>query len=95
MLVTSEDIHHGKPHPEPFLTGAARLGLSPANCLAFEDSTACLLSATQAGCVVVEVLTRQSVVHDIDTWKTIDNYLDLRVTRKGEADFLLKIQREF
>ncbi len=95
VLVTSEDIHHGKPHPEPFLTGAARLGLSPANCLAFEDSTAGLLSATQAGCVVVEVLTRQSVVHDIDTWKTIDNYLDLRVTRKGEADFLLKIQREF
>ena len=95
VLVTSEDIHHGKPHPEPFLTGAARLGLSPANCLAFEDSTAGLLSATQAGCVVVEVLTRQSVVHDIDTWKTIDNYLDLRVMRKGEADFLLKIQREF
>lgn len=95
VLVTSEDIHHGKPHPEPFLTGAARLGLSPANCLAFEDSTAGLLSASQAGCVVVEVLTRQSVVHDIDTWKTIDNYLDLRVTRKGEADFLLKIQREF
>ncbi len=95
VLVTSEDIHHGKPHPEPFLTGAARLGLSPANCLAFEDSIAGLLSATQAGCVVVEVLTRQSVVHDIDTWKTIDNYLDLRVTRKGEADFLLKIQREF
>ncbi|WP_049096644.1 HAD-IA family hydrolase, partial [Klebsiella michiganensis] len=58
VLVTSEDIHHGKPHPEPFLTGAARLGLSPANCLAFEDSTAGLLSATQAGCVVVEVLTR-------------------------------------
>ena len=54
---------------------------------AFEDSTAGLLSATQAGCVVVEVLTRQSVVHDIDTWKTIDNYLDLRVTRKGEAEF--------
>ncbi|WP_228701549.1 HAD-IA family hydrolase [Klebsiella sp. MS 92-3] len=95
VLVTSEDIHHGKPHPEPFLTGAARLGLSPANCLAFEDSTAGLLSATQAGCVVVEVLTRQSVVHDIDTWKTIDNSLALRVTRKGEADFLLKIQREF
>ena len=35
VLVTSEDIHHGKPHPEPFLTGAARLGLSPANCLRF------------------------------------------------------------
>lgn len=95
VLVTSEDIHHGKPHPEPFHIGAARLDLSPARCLAFEDSTAGLHSATQAGCVVVEVLTRQSVIHDIDTWQTIDNYLDLSVTQKGEADFFLKIQREY
>lgn len=95
VLVTSEDIQHGKPHPDPFLIGATRLGLSPAGCIAFEDSAAGLLSATRAGCVVVEVLTRHSVVHDIDTWQTINNYLDLRVMRKGEADFLLEIQREF
>lgn len=91
MLVTSEDVRHGKPHPEPFAIGAARLNLSPARCLAFEDSTAGLLSATEAGCVVVEVLTRQSMVHDIDTWQTVDHYLDLRVMRKGEADFFLKM----
>ncbi|VDR26810.1 Phosphatase YfbT [Raoultella terrigena] len=90
MLVTSEDVRHGKPHPEPFAIGAARLNLSPARCLAFEDSTAGLLSATEAGCVVVEVLTRQSMVHDIDTWQTVDHYLDLRVMRKGEADFSLR-----
>ena len=95
VLVTSEDIVKGKPHPEPFLIGASRLNLSPANCLAFEDSIAGLLSATEAGCAVVEVLTRQSTVHDIDTWQTIDRYLGLSVTRQGEADFFLKISREF
>jgi len=59
-MVTSEDIQQGKPHPEPFLIGAARLDVSPARCIAFEDSTAGLISASGAGCVVVEVLTRQS-----------------------------------
>ncbi|ROR11510.1 HAD-IA family hydrolase [Erwinia sp. JUb26] len=94
VLVTSEDIQQGKPHPEPFLTGAARLDVSPARCIAFEDSTAGLLSASGAGCVVVEVLTRQSVVHDIDSWHTIDRYAGLNVTPKGEAEFFLTIQKE-
>lgn len=91
VLVTCEDIHHGKPHPEPFLIGATQLDLPPASCLAFEDSIAGLLSANRAGCMVVEVLTRQSVVHDINTWRTIDNYLDLSVLQKGQADFFLKV----
>lgn len=93
VLVTSEDIDRGKPHPEPFLIGAARLDLSPTRCIAFEDSTAGLLSATGAGCVVVEVLTRQSVVHDIDTWKTIERYPGLSVTQEGGAEFFLNVER--
>lgn len=91
VLVTCDDISEGKPHPEPFLTGAARLHLSPASCLAFEDSTAGLLSAVHAGCVTIDVLTRQSVVHDIETWQTIEHYLGLSVMREGEADFFLKM----
>ncbi|MCW1874426.1 HAD-IA family hydrolase [Erwinia sp. INIA-01] len=94
VLVTSEDIQQGKPRPEPFLIGAARLDVSPARCIAFEDSTAGLLSASGAGCVVVEVLTRQSVVHDIDSWQTINRYAGLSVTQKGETEFFLTIQRE-
>ncbi|MBK0034831.1 HAD-IA family hydrolase [Erwinia sp. S43] len=94
VLVTSEDIQQGKPHPEPFLIGAARLDVSPTRCIAFEDSTAGLLSASGAGCVVVEVLTRQSVVHDIDTWQTINRYAGLSVTQKDETEFFLTIQRE-
>lgn len=53
--VTIESVERGKPHPEPFLRGAAALGLPTSELLAFEDGAAGLASATAAGaeCVVV------------------------------------------
>lgn len=55
VIVTEEDVHHGKPHPEGFLTGAARLGLQPADILVFEDSLPGLQAARAAGmrCIAV------------------------------------------
>lgn len=90
VLVTSEDIQHGKPHPEPFLKGAQKLNISPSRCIAFEDSEAGLRSASAAGSVVVEVLTPQSTVHDIEAYATIRHYLDLAVTHQRGADFSLR-----
>jgi HAD superfamily hydrolase (TIGR01509 family) len=54
-VVTGDDVVRGKPHPEPYLEGAARLGLPPAACLALEDSPTGARSAWTAGCVVVAV----------------------------------------
>ncbi|MBD8063150.1 HAD family hydrolase [Oceanitalea stevensii] len=48
-LVTAEDTPVGKPAPAPFLLGAERLGVDPADCLAAEDSVAGLASARAAG----------------------------------------------
>ncbi|HEV3421683.1 MAG TPA: HAD-IA family hydrolase [Candidatus Acidoferrum sp.] len=44
-LVTSSDIQNGKPHPEPYLKGAAALQLPPADCVVIEDAA----SGTRAG----------------------------------------------
>lgn len=49
VLVGSEDYAHGKPHPEPFLTAAARLGVAPEHCLVFEDADPGIASAEAAG----------------------------------------------
>src|SRR5450432_36298 len=38
VLVTADDVAHGKPHPEPYLKGAERLGFDPADCLVIEDA---------------------------------------------------------
>lgn len=48
-LVAGDDVTSGKPHPEPYLTGAARLGVDPAHCVAIEDTLNGTLSAEAAG----------------------------------------------
>lgn len=48
-LVTGETVTHGKPHPEPYLTGARMLETDPADCVAIEDSPTGVTSAVRAG----------------------------------------------
>jgi HAD superfamily hydrolase (TIGR01509 family) len=48
-LVTAGDVGHSKPHPEPYLTGAAKLGAKPENCIVVEDSTDGVEAALRAG----------------------------------------------
>lgn len=55
VLVTSDDVIHGKPHPEPYLMGAERLGFKPAECLVFEDAPAGIQSARAGGMKVVGI----------------------------------------
>jgi sugar-phosphatase len=52
-LVTAEQVTRGKPHPEPFLVGAALLGFMPRECVVFEDSTSGAEAGRAAGCTVV------------------------------------------
>lgn len=54
-LVGGDDVTHGKPDPEPYLQGAAALGVRPERCAAFEDSLTGVRAAVAAGCVVVQV----------------------------------------
>ncbi|MGL5405518.1 MAG: HAD family hydrolase [Propionibacteriaceae bacterium] len=54
-LVSGDDVRHGKPHPEPFLLGAQRLGVDPTACVVFEDSGPGAASGNAAGCFVVAV----------------------------------------
>lgn len=55
VLVTSDDVTNGKPHPEPYLKGAERLGYKPADCLVIEDAPAGIRSARAGGFKVVGI----------------------------------------
>lgn len=55
VVVTGDRVERGKPHPEPYLTAAAALGLSATDCLAIEDSNTGAKSAEAAGCLVLVV----------------------------------------
>ena len=52
-LVTADDVKLGKPDPAPYLAGAALLGLSPEDCVVFEDAESGTLSGRAAGCTVI------------------------------------------
>jgi HAD superfamily hydrolase (TIGR01509 family) len=55
ILITSESVERGKPHPEPYLKAAAALGIPPEDCLALEDSHNGIRSAHAAGMMAVMV----------------------------------------
>ncbi len=50
VVVTASDVERGKPWPDPWLEGARRLGVDPADCLVVEDAVAGLRAARAAGC---------------------------------------------
>jgi sugar-phosphatase len=52
-LVTADQVTRGKPHPEPFIAGAALLGFKPEDCVVFEDSASGVIAGRAAGCTVI------------------------------------------
>lgn len=55
VFITAENIKLGKPHPEPYLLGAERLGLSATECVVVEDAPAGIIAGLEAGSAVVAV----------------------------------------
>ncbi|GAB3822616.1 HAD family phosphatase [Tessaracoccus terricola] len=55
VRVSTEEVSAGKPAPDGFLRAAELLGVDPARCVAFEDSTNGIRSALNAGMRVVVV----------------------------------------
>ncbi len=55
VVVTGDEVAHGKPHPEPYLHAARLLGVQPGGCVALEDSPPGAASAAAAGCRVLVV----------------------------------------
>ena len=56
-ILASEDVKKHKPDPEIYLTSAINLGLSPDQCVVFEDSFSGVSAAINAGMRVVGVLS--------------------------------------
>ncbi len=54
-LICAGDYTHAKPHPEPFLIAAERLGVAPEDCVVFEDTDMGVDAARAAGMAWVRV----------------------------------------
>jgi sugar-phosphatase len=56
-IVTCDDIKHGKPDPEPYLKGAALLGIPAKDCVVVEDAPVGILAGKAAGARVIACRT--------------------------------------
>jgi len=74
-VIAGDDGGHAKPHPEPYLRGAAALGAAAEDCVAFEDSSTGLASAVASGAVAIGVPLhsplREGMGYQI--WPTLEN----------------------
>ncbi|GGP74316.1 HAD-IA family hydrolase [Streptomyces abikoensis] len=57
VLVTADDTTRHKPHPDPFLLAAERLGVDPSRCAVVEDSPAGLAAGRAAGMTTIALTT--------------------------------------
>ena len=60
VVITPEDVVHGKPAPDMFLLAAERMGVPPAKCLVFEDAEPGMRAAEAAGMQWVRVPSRKT-----------------------------------
>jgi HAD superfamily hydrolase (TIGR01509 family) len=80
-VVALDDVSRSKPDPEPYLLAASRLGVAPAEVLAFEDTAVGVRSAKAAGLGCIGVLGTQdeAALHEADD---VVDRLDLAVIQR-------------
>jgi len=93
-LITSNDITHGKPHPEPYLKGASILGFPPEECIVLEDVPAGVRAGKAAGARVIAFKTtvRESALREAGANWILNNCADIRLLDSGQ-DLKLELAR--
>jgi HAD superfamily hydrolase (TIGR01509 family) len=75
-VVVAEDVSLGKPDPEVFLTGAARLGVEPSRSVVVEDAATGIEGARRAGMKCVGVNKRIELPADVLVGSLLELPLD-------------------
>jgi sugar-phosphatase len=89
VLVTSDDVTNGKPHPEPYLKGAAGLGYAPTDCLVIEDAPAGIESARAGGMKVIGMTSTYRAEKLADADAVVQKLASIQVTSNGTGKLLI------
>jgi beta-phosphoglucomutase family hydrolase len=91
-IVAGDQVTKCKPDPEIYLTAAAKLGLTPSECIVFEDAEAGIEAGKRAGMVVVALATTfpREFLENTDADMIIDDFRDISVERLRELLDTLK-----
>lgn len=91
VLVTSDDVTNGKPHPEPYLKGAERLGFDPADCLVIEDAPAGIQAARSAGMKVIGITSTYAADALVQADAVIARLAQIQVKSNGAGKLGVEI----
>ena len=95
-IITSTDVKHGKPDPEPYINGAQLLGFPASDCIVLEDAPAGIRAGKAAGARVLALRTTMSddeLQQAGPDW-IVNNCADLLLIPSSRAeDFLLRCPR--
>jgi mannitol-1-/sugar-/sorbitol-6-phosphatase len=85
VLVSGEDVTHGKPAPDGYRLAAKRLGCQPESCLVFEDAPPGVAAGRAAGARVVAITTTHSAhqLQEADVVLTNLSGIDVRPDGTG------------
>jgi sugar-phosphatase len=84
-IISADMVTNGKPDPEPYLKGAALLGLAPADCLVIEDSASGATAGHAAGCQVLATLFSHSLASLADADWIVPSLEDVHVSVINDA----------
>lgn len=90
FVIGGDEVEHGKPDPEIYLTAADRLGLSPGEVVVFEDSQTGCKAAIDAGTYAIAVPGDHSREHGFDGAQFVaDSLHDKRIYERLNLRFPL------
>ncbi|SRR6266702_2612900 len=92
VLVTSDDVTNGKPHPEPYLKGSQGLGVSPAECLVIEDAPAGILSARAGGMKVIGITSTYTADALQHADEVIGKLAQVRIKSNGAGKLSIEVE---
>ena len=85
--ISGRDFAQGKPHPEIFLTGAAELGVPPAECFVVEDAVSGVQAAKAGGMAALAISRADDeellAAAEPDVLVTSLDQIDLAALREG------------
>lgn len=84
-FISADDVRTSKPDPETFLSCAAQLNMTPADCIVFEDAPKGVEAALNAGMMVVVLTTMHTKEEFAEYPNTIAFIKDFR---DGDLSFL-------
>jgi len=92
VLITADEVVNGKPHPEPYLKGAERLGLHPGQCMVIEDAPAGIQSAHGGGMKVVAMTSTYPVSQLKQADAVVTSLSQIRVGTETDSRLAVRVE---